>query len=653
MSWLPLVGPLLYATALFILPGLLIAVAINKKGFDAFALAPVLSVSAISLGGIIGGFLHIPWGWWTAAATAVVLALAGHFTMKFTQPAGTWTWDSDEPPRQKWLSASDRPLWIAFAFALVVWARILTSLYGRVDAFPQNYDNVYHMSLIRYFAQSGTGSSLAAEGVNGSAGGFYPAAFHDVASLVLQAFPANLPMAETSTIFAFVAVAWSLGSLMLANRVAKLSLPAAIVTAIAFTALPAYPIRLLDWGSCMSNALAVALLPATIALVIDALGLSNETKMSVRDALVLGALAIPGAMLAQPGTVLTNLAIFAPAVLVRAWRQARRGIAGDIPPRIARIHVASGATLIVVFAAVWVFIHPPMWWGLRMNMTNALGEGLINGFMGALPAYAISILMLVGLYWSGRRKAGWLAWGWLVLYLLWLVTVAFRLGTVRNILTQMWYGDAHRIAAHLTILVVPLAALGASVIFDGASKALSYLPRFAKPLNIAFASLMIVTLMLNTYNARYLKEFIFLSQYPFKIMDESTVVTTDEYELIKRLPAHVAPQEVVATSPWNGSSLAYALANIKTTTTTQGAPVETDPDQKIIRHKLADASSDPAVCDAVRRMNVRYALYFGEQDMHGLRNPYPGLDNLPGAPGFTEVDREGAAVLYKITACWS
>ncbi len=42
------------------------------------------------------------------------------------------------------------------------------------------------------------------------------------------------------------------------------------------------------------------------------------------------------------------------------------------------------------------------------------------------------------------------------------------------------------------------------------------------------------------------------------------LITTDEYELIQRMPGIVPATDVVAVNPWNGGSMAYALAGVHT-----------------------------------------------------------------------------------------
>ncbi|WP_206064454.1 DUF6541 family protein, partial [Rothia koreensis] len=56
------------------MPGLLITWATKVQGFDALALAPVVSLFCLGSSALIGGQLGLRWGWWMPLGFAVVLA---------------------------------------------------------------------------------------------------------------------------------------------------------------------------------------------------------------------------------------------------------------------------------------------------------------------------------------------------------------------------------------------------------------------------------------------------------------------------------------------------------------------------------------------------------------------------------------------------
>lgn len=170
MSWITLTGPLTYAIALLIVPGMPIALAAGRRGFAAAALAPGLSLTALGVGAIVGDLAGVPWGWWTPAIASVVLAGVAWGARRLLR---RWDLapDAGASLRSQW------QLWTATFLAAVLGLIQLGRVFGRPDAFSQTYDNVFHLSLVRLFAETGTGSSIANGGLYpGTGAWFYPAA---------------------------------------------------------------------------------------------------------------------------------------------------------------------------------------------------------------------------------------------------------------------------------------------------------------------------------------------------------------------------------------------------------------------------------------------------------------------------------------------
>jgi hypothetical protein len=113
------------------------------------------------------------------------------------------------------------------------------------------------------------------------------------------------------------------------------------------------------------------------------------------------------------------------------------------------------------------------------------------------------------------------------------------------------------------------------------------------------------------------------------------------------------PQDaVIIGNPWNGSSLAYAIADRRTLQLhILGA---TSKDLELIYARLNQAASDPEVCAAVSRVGARYVLDFGHREVNdgeGRSISFDGLDDLAARGVAEPVDAQGSATLYKITAC--
>jgi hypothetical protein len=63
---------------------------------------------------------------------------------------------------------------------------------------------------------------------------------------------------------------------------------------------------------------------------------------------------------------------------------------------------------------------------------------------------------------------------------------------------------------------------------------------------------------------------------------------------------------VVASDPWDGSALLWALADREVLY--PHLVGQWDPDRELIAHRLSAAATDPAVCPALRRLGVEWVI---------------------------------------------
>lgn len=643
--WLDLVGPLFVALALLLVPGLLVALAAGRRGFAAAALAPALSITAISVGAIAGDLVGVPWGWWTPLAAAVLLAGAA-WGVRLLLNRWLTPVDTDASLARQW------PWWAAAAVGALLWLRHLRNVFDRPDAFSQTFDNIYHLSLVRMMVERGTGSSIAEGGLNpGSGPWFYPAAFHDVASLVLLSFPGSLTIAITAAVWALVAVAWPLGVLHLVSTVVRTSPFVTVGVGVLAAAFTGFPLLLIEFGVLYPNMTGLALLPTALALTIEALGLGRSPRYDLR-ALLLGALVLPGLFLSHPSAVLSLFAIAGPLLLVRAWRELGAIRAGEATRVAGGLRIAVLLACLPVFALVWRVARPSEApWAPRMVRTDAFGQALLNAPLGAGPAWVVSVLVALGIVATWQRRQTWLVMGWGVTVVLWLFAASGPAGELRDLLTGVYYNDPFRLAALFTVAAFPLAAIGLDAVARWATTGLAgRLPgRREGAVGVAVGILCVALLLGTTQRVPYMDEAIDRASTTYALTDDAPLLSRDEFALIQRARQHIEPGAVVATNPWNGSSLLYAFTGIPTTT--KHIFFLTSPELDLLNQHLDDAASMPEVCPAAHALGVRYALDFGQREVHGAHHPFPGLENLAENPGMTAVDREGEAVLYRIDAC--
>ncbi|MDR1449667.1 MAG: hypothetical protein LBI84_05630, partial [Propionibacteriaceae bacterium] len=306
----------------------------------------------------------------------------------------------------------------------------------------------------------------------------------------------------------------------------------------------------------------------------------------------------------------------------------------------------------------WVKIRPPYWASLRWppveSSEAALGEALLAGPLRIQGSWLLGVLIAGGLIAALRRRRRWLAWSagaWAICCLLWSAAAAWPQDGLRFWFVGGYYSDPYRLAALLAIPSLPLAAVGLEYALRWLNAGLRR-RGLGQPVWAAAALAVAVAAALTagTQATAGMNAAIDVVSDDYQINADSPLVDSDEYRLIERLPELVPAGVRVAVNPWNGSSMAYALVGVLTTTT--HVAYEASPAEAVIDNRLSQVGSDPAgVCPAVRERGVGYALDFGSKEVHGGENPLPGLENLATAPGFEEVAREGHAVLYKVTAC--
>lgn len=643
--WTTLSGPLAFTAALVILPGLVVGLAAGLRGFLALGFAPLLSVFAVSVGAIVGGAIGTPWGLGAPAATAAVvavLALAARGVLRRRLAEVTWldTPDVTRPSAQATL--------MALAGALLGAALLLRHARGmlqRPDAFSQTFDNIFHLNLIRYIVAQGDASSLTVTTMtNGpDSTSFYPAAFHGLASLTLQAFPTSMAVATNAVTIVIMAVVWPLSCLTLVLLLTRGDTPTLLATGVLSASFSAFPVLLASFGVLYPNLLGLALLPPVVGLTAQALAVSPVQRITPLGATALGAIGLVTLLIAHPNVVVSLFAIAIAPLLLRIAREARNVVEdGDLP--ITWVSLAIPVLVLTVILIAWGLMRPPAAeWGPPLDHAGAVFEVLVNGHLGDAPAWVASAFVLVGLAVAVRNRLGWASASWLTVAFLWFVVASLPVSDFRDALTAPWYNDSFRLAALVPTLAVPLAAIGfGAVAAWGLRRA-----RTAGGATAVLGGLLAVLLVGTQFTAAMGKAVEHAS-LNYALTPKSPLVTTDEYALLMRLPSVVGDAAVV-TNPWNGSSMAFALAGVRTTGT--HVFTWTSPDESLVNNKLDEVATDKRVCPALERLGAGYALDFGTREIHGGHNPYPGLDALAGARGFKVADREGTAVLYRVTAC--
>ena len=647
MTWYAYAPSYLMAVAWLIVPGLAVVLVGRMRGFFALAAAPPVSVTLLSVSAIVAQLVGVPFTWVVPAAALVAfLVVAWLFG---------WWYDRGFHGRRLAFPAAPPAWWAAAALAAVIWAWILYNAFQRPDHFAQRFDNMWHLNAIRYIADTGDGSSLTIAHLNGSGGGFYPAAFHDLAALVMRGNGDHLTAASSAAIMAIATVVWPLSMLFFLRTIFRSSAITTLSVGVLLAAFPAFPLRILDFGPLYPNFLGLSILPLILGIAVQLGRLGIQRWLDTPRGIILGLAALPGMMLAHPNAfmmmlLITGVMAIAVAVKVVAGRHGRWS------PRNAALIIAAVAYVALVVVA-WPILRPgtPVTsWPPAFDTPSAAGVVITNATTDGLASWAVSLLMLVGCYAAIRKGLGWLVAVWAVIAYFFIVAASFPADEYRLMLVGIWYNDFHRFVANLPLVALPVSVIGLDHLVSAVVDRLDARVRWPSYTRVIAGTLVAAALAGCLYVATQHTEGMRLARIQawtaYRFDDRSDLITPEEYRFLRQVQQIVPPDAVIANYPADGSGLVYALT---------GRHVlmphfywSSTPGRDTAEENLDEAATDPAVCPILRQENVRYVIDLGGVMLAASQMPeMVGLDELDTAPGFRVVARQGESRLYEITAC--
>ncbi|MDQ0030197.1 DUF6541 family protein [Arthrobacter bambusae] len=646
--------------AVLFVPGGLIAASLGLRGLTFLAVTPALSVFVVAGTAIVLPYLGISWSLMPVIVAAVVFA-AVLFAASYLTP--------DKLSLRFGLNLK-RPTATAYAAIIgflvgsISIAFQLRQAFDRPDNISQTFDNVFHLNAVRYILDTANGSSLTLTSMTNGDNPpyFYPAAWHDLASLVVQITDAPISVTANVLNICIAAVAWPLGCMFLTKVVTKGNGYAVGAAGLLAAGFSAFPLLLLDFGVLYPNFLALSMLPAALAGVAVFFNAGNVTGIPCLARFVLAPSLAAGLAIAHPNGLMSLVALSAPILLFsygRYW--VRKHKQGEGYRGVALFGIAL-LLAFAIMAVMWKLIRPPVeasGWPTVQTVGQAVGEVVTNSPMRHSPAWAVSALMLLGIVVVARRRHNlWFLGSFLVTAVLFVVVSAGPDQWFRNQLTGVWYNDSYRLAALLPIVAVPLAAVGLGWLI-GQSR-LWWISgrrtgrRWFVTQNRARAT-GVVVLPLVLFGAALALQMppiggeIASAHKIYATTPNAPLVSKDEMALLEELDNYVPQNATIAANPWNGSAMAFALADRNTTS--KHTLTTYTPAVLVLNDHLRDAAGDPEVCKAVHATGVGYALNFGTQEVHGENHGFKGLLIENGTPGFQLLAQVGEAKLFKVTAC--
>jgi hypothetical protein len=660
VSWWQSLPVILTAVLLILLPGLATSLAIRMRGVLAFLIAPAFSVGTIGFLALLFPFLGVSWTPATAIVGCAVISGIAFLVSKFW---GSRSSSVLEPQGNVRLTAVVGIGSVVTAF--VIAAQMGTAMI-RPDSISQTYDNVFHLNAVRWAMESGNASPLNLGAFTGISA--YPAGWHAIVAIVGGLTGASIPVLVNSTSIAIGTVAWPLSCLFFTLAVAGFRKATVITTFVFSAGFATFPILMIDWGVLYPNLLSISILPAALALAYTALGLGHHKRPPTLIVWLSLGVAVAGIALAHPSTLVAFLAFALPGALaVYYCRMKLLWLAQSKDSRRQAWLLSAGLFVgLLVLTGVWYFLRPPSDaanWRPVETPPQAIGELLFNAPLGRPSQEILSICLFAGVIhlWVTKSRR------WLIgTYLIGAALFFFAAGydaPIRKFVTGVWYFDSYRLAALLPAVVVGPAVIGALFLWDWArtkvcTTADSEFMKARFPVKsgpgrqraliavvVILAFIPVAPQLLPTNYAAY------QAHWQYRSDDNSALLSPNERALLERLPQTTEPGAVIAGLPSSGTSLAYALSDRAVIQphilTTHGSDVD------VVNAGLKDAARFPAVCEAVRSLNVRYVLDFGTRTVTGTLAGYGGVMDLEENESLQLVDSEGTdARLFKVVACW-
>lgn len=668
MEWLSIAPALVVALLIVVLPGVVLAFAFGLRGFAIPALAPALSLSVIACASTVSPLVHLRWSVWpvlgTTAVGAAVLAGLRLKLRRFDRPREFEAQASTTGVKL----ANSLTFVIALAIPAVILAKSLTFAFDGPHGFSQTFDNVFHLNALEYIREAGSASSFDIGRIAGSS--YYPAGWHALVSLVGTLSSSGIPESVNATNLVIGAIVWPLSMLYLLSQIFG-SRPVAMISGgVMCACFAAYPLVMVDYGVLYPVYLSLALLPACVGQIFFALGLgARRPENSWVAWFTLGGIAV-GMTVSHPSALMALIVVGIPPVIGLYIKKIgpRLTHGGWRDPAFVLPSLALLAGLVAA-AGLWRYVRPDpaaAFWPPTQTIAQAVGEALTVSPHHIEPSWLVGGLVLLGLYRGVRFPQRWATLGlFLMLAALYVVVSGFDPGRVRSLITGIWYNDSYRLAAMLPLAAIPVAVEGLLQVegwvrrmWDRARERISKVRAgagrgWAQAQTLAgTAGLVVVVLgLIGVSQTGQVPAEELAAKSLYQVRPDSPLVSSDEMVLLKRLDSHVPADAVIAGSPWTGTSLAYALADRKTLQL--HILSATSPAIDAVDTGLKDALTNPAACNAIKELHVQYVLDFGTQEVHREHHAYQGVEDLQGSSAVTLVDQQGAARLYKVTACQS
>ena len=642
-----LIAVIAFTLVLAYVPGYTCIRVLRGSALLAVAFAPAISMSIAGLAAVGAGAIGVRWGMVPfALAFALLTASCGvarglGITLPRTHLQASLMAFSSKKSLVAWSAA--------LLAALAICLGPLFMVARTPAAILERYDALYHLNALAFIRDRGDGSSLNMNALTRTdlSSASYPAAFHDLASLVPIE---HVPIVLNGSVLALALVPWIVGNALLAAVVFPRVRWAAPAAAIAAVLIPASPVNLWIHLSPIPNLIGFAMLPGLLAAAYALwIALENALQPHVpssilstrtpggsraapgwRTAIVRvralmcmagGALfALVGLALLHPNTAITLLLLFGVMSAMRILQS---------PKKLRVLWIVPLLALVPVFAVAFTPIGARATGfsgGLQVPLSTALGEV----FLGLLTVWPMPLGVVMALLWlpgivvSLIRGKRWLAGCWIVIAILYLDAA---IDSPLN-LSALYFRGQDRLSIPLAMLSIALMVPGVEALRGWLRKICGERSRKRAVFVRGVALGLAIVAALSSIPFRYVNAAKNLEpEYPGR----GRFLQVGEREEFASALSTMDPERSILASPYSGAAHMYALEGAKVYFPVAGMALSTK-DRAVI-DAVPRAASDPGACALLEEAGIGYV--YQERDLYQYDPSFNPLNVALPVPGAT------------------
>ena len=668
VSWCSVIPIAVAQLAVLYVPGSIMLLILRCRATVTLAGGPLLTSLMLGLLGVLLrsiGIAFSPVAF--AAATGLIWLVAA--ALRWIVFARHGVGSADEGARFRGLSRHGHPAAATAATVVLAVGALLLPMMLVIDPHMPSprVDPMYHYNVLNAIEETGTLSMFAAVDFNyGLRVGHvtYPTVWHGVAALTMPWF--GIVSSANTLAFVVTPVVFAVNIALLARSVFRRASVAALAGAGAACMFPAFPGGLVIVRAFWPNALALAMLPAAIVLLIVFLRRARWAYVRRNPAVFAVDIAIVAAALLGLGvthpSVLFNAGFIALPLLLSSARRAHRVLRRSLSRRGYVVILA--ATMAAAALAFTLMLIPPRvrsylmrpgsqtWDDLGLKVTSLLANWPTDvsrptGLGAALVVIPLVMLGLVLL--ARRRNHRWIVGAWFVQAA--LIAGSYVPLPVLSGLSGLWYSDTYRLLA-VQAVVLPLAvgAVAERFFVPGARVSLC-----GRDLGNRTVRLIAVGAAASMFASTLGTAYITLGvARPVGALESSPQPVADEQEMafIRRMGDGLPEGSVVIGDPASGVAYLPLESDVESVFT-QVNMRDVDRDGAFLAENFDRLRTDPRVCILLRYYGIQYFYEDASMNYNYIdrRQATPGFYDVDTSRGFHLVAREGDAALWRIDAC--